>query len=141
MPPDATSLAEEGVVILPQYLVRKGAFQWDLIRELFNSGPFPTRSYASNEADIIAALSALKKGSSQLLQLVEQHGLPVVRKYMQLLKQSAAKQLKGALTSYEGKVFEASESLDDGHVISVKIAITPGKQHFDFSGTSAGASE
>ncbi|CAG4988768.1 hypothetical protein DYBT9275_00154 [Dyadobacter sp. CECT 9275] len=136
MPPDATSLAEEGVVILPQYLVREGVFQWELIRELFNAGPFPTRSYATNEADIIAALSALQKGSSQLLLLVEQHGLPVVRKHMQLLKQSAAKQLKAALTGYEGKVFEASEALDDGHLISVKISITSDKQLFDFSGTS-----
>jgi 5-oxoprolinase (ATP-hydrolysing) len=79
MPPDATCLAEEGVVILPQYLVKANEFQWDTIRALFTTGPYPTRSFISNEADIIAALSALRKGSQQLLKLVENHGLSEVK--------------------------------------------------------------
>ncbi|MCF0072115.1 hydantoinase B/oxoprolinase family protein [Dyadobacter sp. CY261] len=136
MPPDATCLAEEGVVIVPQYLVKGGEFQWDALRELFTGGPYPTRSFLSNEADIIAALSALKKGSAQLLKLVENHGLGTVRKYMSLLKQMAASQLRNALAPLQGQVFEASEMLDDYHRISVKITIADNKQIFDFTGTS-----
>ncbi len=136
MPPDATCLAEEGVVIVPQYLVKSGEFQWDTMRELFTGADYPTRSFLSNEADIIAALSALKKGSAQLLKLVENHGLETVRKYMVMLKQTAVSQLRNALQPLEGQVFEASESLDDDHRIAVKITITGTKQIFDFTGTS-----
>ncbi|PSL32602.1 hydantoinase B/oxoprolinase family protein [Dyadobacter jiangsuensis] len=136
MPPDAVCLAEEGVVIVPQYLVKAGEFQWEALRELFTGGPYPTRSFLSNEADIIAALSALKKGSSQLLKLVENHGLETVRKYMGMLKQTAVLQLGNALEPLQGQVFEASELLDNNHRIAVKISITDNKQIFDFTGTS-----
>lgn len=137
MPPDAVCLAEEGVVIAPMYLVRRGVFQWEALRELFTTGPYPTRSFLSNEADIVAALSALKKGSSQLLKLVENHGLPEVSKYMRMLKQTAMVQLQKALIPLQNQSFEATEHLDDGHRIQVKIAISPEKQLFDFTGTSA----
>lgn len=136
MPPDATCLAEEGVVIVPQYLVKAGEFQWEALRELFTGGPYPTRSFVSNEADIVAALSALKKGSAQLLKLVESHGLETVRKYMGMLKQTAVSQLRNALRPLQGQVFKASELLDDDHRIAVKISITDNKQLFDFTGTS-----
>ncbi|WP_159469396.1 hydantoinase B/oxoprolinase family protein [Dyadobacter sp. 3J3] len=137
MPPDATCLAEEGVVILPQYLVKAGEFQWETIHDLFTNCAYPTRNFLSNEADIIAALSALRKGSEQLLKLVEIHGIDVVKKYMTLLKTSAILQLKNALEPLEGKTFEATEFLDDDHRIQVSISISKDKQVFDFTGTSS----
>ncbi|WP_229206857.1 hydantoinase B/oxoprolinase family protein [Dyadobacter crusticola] len=136
MPPDATCLAEEGVVILPQYLVKSGDYQWAATWKLFCESPYPTRSFLSNEADIIAALSALRKGSEQLLNLVNTHGLPEVKKYMRMLKQTAALQLQNAMGPLVGREFEATEFLDDGHQIQVRISIQPGKQLFDFTGTS-----
>ncbi|WP_229211742.1 hydantoinase B/oxoprolinase family protein [Dyadobacter arcticus] len=136
MPPDATCLAEEGVVIVPQYLVKAGEFQWNNMRKLFCEGPYPTRSFVSNEADIIAALSALRKGSEQLLTLVKTHGLAEVKKYMDLLKESAIIQLRNALEPYHNQIFEATEFLDDGHQIQVKISVDAEKQVFDFTGTS-----
>ncbi|WP_026631187.1 hydantoinase B/oxoprolinase family protein [Dyadobacter alkalitolerans] len=136
MPPDATCLAEEGVIILPQYLIKNNVFQWDSIRNLFTEGRYPTRHFLSNEADIIAALSALRKGSEQMLKLVDLHGLETVQKYMRLLKENAVAQLETALTPLHGKTFEATELLDDGHRIQVAVSITPEKQVFDFTGTS-----
>ncbi|WP_225865673.1 hydantoinase B/oxoprolinase family protein [Dyadobacter aurulentus] len=136
MPPDATCLAEEGVVILPQYLVKSGEYQWNSIRKLFCENPYPTRSFLSNEADMIAALSALRKGSEQFLKLVATHGLTEVKKYMQMLKETAALQLQSAMEPLLEQEFEAIEYLDDGHQIQVHISIKPGKQLFDFAGTS-----
>ncbi|TKT89715.1 hydantoinase B/oxoprolinase family protein [Dyadobacter frigoris] len=137
MPPDATCLAEEGVVILPQYLTKEGKFQWETIHDLFTNCAYPTRNFLSNEADIIAALSALRKGSQQLLKLVEIHGVDVVKKYMTLLKTSAVLQLKNALEALEGQTFEATEFLDDDYRIQVSISIKKDKQVFDFTGTSS----
>jgi len=137
MPPDATCLAEEGVVILPQYLVKAGVFQWDSIRKLFTECDYPTRNFASNEADIIAALSALRKGSQQLLKLVDIHGAATIKKYMNLLKASTIFQLENALAPLHNKTYEAIEFLDDGHRIQVVVSINAGKQIFDFTGTSS----
>jgi 5-oxoprolinase (ATP-hydrolysing) len=136
MPPDATCLAEEGVTILPQYLVRNYVFQREAVHKLFTQGPYPTRSFLSNEADIVAALSALRKGTTQLLTLVKLHGLAKVKKYMNLLKESAVAQLKRALTPFHGQTFEATELLDDDHRIQVSITVSDEKQVFDFTGTS-----
>ena len=136
MPPNATCLAEEGVIILPQYLIKKNVFQWDAIRSLFTEGPFPTRHFLSNEADIIAALSALRKGSEQMLKLVDLHGLDTVQKYMTLLKENAVAQLETALMPLHGQTFEATELMDDDHRIQVVVSISPEKQVFDFTGTS-----
>lgn len=137
MPPDATCLAEEGVVILPQYLVKAGIIQWETMHRLFTQCNFPTRDFLSNQADITAALSSLRKGSEQLLKLVDHHGVETVRKYMQLLKASAVRQLENALKPLEGNTFEAVELLDDDHQIQVKISIDARGQIFDFTGTSS----
>jgi 5-oxoprolinase (ATP-hydrolysing) len=136
MPPDATCLAEEGVVILPQYLVKNGEFRWDNLKRLFTEASYPTRNFMSNEADILAALSALRKGSDQLLKLTETHGSATVKKYMRLLKASAVSQLATTLEPLQRKIFRAVEYLDDDHRIEVSVTVDKDKQTFDFTGTS-----
>ena len=93
----------------------------------FHEGPYPTRRTMSNEADIIAALSALRKGSAAA---VETGGnswtWQQVKKYMQLLKESAVAQLQTGTYTASRQTFEATEFLDDGHRIQV--------QYFNFSG-------
>lgn len=148
MPPDATSLAEEGVVILPTYLVKSGEMQWETIEKLFTQGPYPTRSLTENIADINAALASLRSGESALQNLVAQHSLAKVHLYMKLLKNSAFEALQEVLKPFQNQLFTATESLDDGHEIQVKITPLSGvgtvamAHHrraglFDFTGTSS----
>lgn len=136
MPTSAVNLAEEGVVIAPQYLVSNGVLQWKSIQRLFTKSKYPTRSYVENEADIAAALSSLRKGQRDLLALVDEHGKETVFKYMSLLKDRASAQLNSALQPYEGKVLKAAEYLDDGHRIYVKVSVLNGQLTLDFRGTS-----
>ena len=56
---------------------------------------------------------------------------------MNLLKVSAITQLENTLIPLRGKSFQATEFLDDDHRIQVSISISPQKQVFDFTGTSA----
>ncbi len=136
MPPDAKFLYEEGVAILPQYLVKKGVPQWETIRQLFNEGPYPTRMWAENEADIVAALSSLRKGQEDLLKLVARFGLAKVHYYMNKLKTNAQEQLQIALEPYLNKKISASEFLDDGYRISVSVEAKSDEIIFNFKGTS-----
>ncbi|KAB7731379.1 5-oxoprolinase [Rudanella paleaurantiibacter] len=143
MPPDATTLAEEGVVLEPQYLMRRGEWLWDTpagqqgVKNRFTDAPYPTRSLAENRADIEAALASLRAGETALLSLVQAYGLPTVHRYMERLKQSATERMARVLTQHEGAVFEATEALDDGHQIRVAIRVQNGAVEFDFRGTSA----
>jgi 5-oxoprolinase (ATP-hydrolysing) len=137
MPPDATRLVEEGVVLEPQYIVKNGRFLWEEIEKRFVEAVYPTRALAENRADIEAALASLRAGETALQELVKQHGLPTVRNYMHRLQRAATDSLKPVLVQYEGQTFSAQESLDDGHQICVRISVENEIITFDFNGTSA----
>jgi 5-oxoprolinase (ATP-hydrolysing) len=143
MPPDATSLLEEGVVLEPMYVVKNGVFLWDSptdttdgLSARFTDAPYPTRSLAENRADIEAALASLRAGELALQELARQYGLSAVQHYMNRLQQSATDVVTAVLDTLNGQTFSAEEALDDGHRICVTIAIQDGQITFDFSGTS-----
>lgn len=144
MPPDATTLIEEGVVLEPQYVVKNGQFLWETgldkgepgLQNRFTDAPYPTRALAENRADIEAALASLRAGETTLLDLVRAHGLETVHQYMDRLKQSASRSIETILQQHDGHVFTAEESLDDGHMIRVQIRVQNGQVEFDFRGTS-----
>ena len=144
MPPDATSLPEEGVVLEPQYLVKGGHFLWDDdaaselpgLKHRFTDAPYPTRALAENRADIEAALASLRTGETALQHLTRQHGIDTVQHYMARLKTSATNAIATLLQQIDGQEFAADESLDDGYTIRVKIGVNAGRISFDFTGTS-----
>ncbi|GAB4028110.1 hydantoinase B/oxoprolinase family protein [Spirosoma koreense] len=143
MPPDATNLTEEGVVLEPLYVVKNGVFQWDAaegvadpLEARFTNGPYPTRALAENRADIEAALASLRAGETALQQLVRQYGLSTTQRYMARLKQSASTAIAAVLEPLDGQTLSAEEALDDGHTIRVKMSVRESRLTFDFSGTS-----
>lgn len=137
MPPDAVNLAEEGVVLEPQYVVRQEQFQWDALAARFTQAPYPTRALAENRADIEAALASLRTGQNALRALAREHGLSVVHRQMAQIRQTATTALETLLQPLDGTRFTACESLDDGHLINVTISVANQLVTFDFTGTSA----
>jgi len=136
MPPDARSLAEEGVVIPPFYLLRKGDGRWEELKDLLSSSPWPSRAAEENLADLNAALASLQSGRLALIQLVEEHGWDQVHYYMNALQDVAQASLWSHLPSLDGKILEATEFLDDGHRIQVQIYQEAQELVIDFEGTS-----
>ncbi|GAB4024117.1 hydantoinase B/oxoprolinase family protein [Spirosoma gilvum] len=147
MPPDAVSLVEEGVILEPTYVVKNGQFMWDSgLAARFTDCPYPTRALAENKADIEAALASLRAGEQALQTLVRQHGLATIHQYMNRLQQSATDAITAVLHPMSGQIFEAEESLDDGHLIRLSISIWANdvaapnqvqpRIRFDFTGTS-----
>lgn len=137
MPPDARNLAEEGVVMPPMYLVKHGEARWSELEDLLRHATYPTRALEENLADINAALASLRSGEAALQQMVRTHGLAKVHYYMQLLKQTSQTALSDALSNFNHKTYTATEKLDDGHAIQVRISIANDEIDFDFTGTSA----
>ncbi|CAN5910745.1 hydantoinase B/oxoprolinase family protein [soil metagenome] len=135
MPPDAVCLAEEGVVIKPTYLVQGGKARWKEVEHLLMRGPFPTRALAENLADLNAALASLQAGEEALLALCATHGAETVQRYMDLLQAHAAASTRRGLEKLGEGTYEATEYLDDGSPLQVRVQVRAGKAVFDFSGS------
>src|SRR5499433_4169301 len=82
MPAFSTQVDEEGVVIDNWLLVRDGNLREPETLHLLRSAPHPSRSPATNIADLRAKIAANEKGARELHRMIEQHGLDVVRAYM-----------------------------------------------------------
>lgn len=136
MPPDASRLADEGVVIPPTLLARAEAVDWEGIREALLDGRWPTRSPADNLADLEAALAANHRGRSQLRELARTHGEETVIQYMDALRSHAARGMRRALAELGDGTYRAREELDDGSPIVVEIRLSGGRARLDFAGTA-----
>ncbi|MCB0639943.1 MAG: hydantoinase B/oxoprolinase family protein, partial [Lewinella sp.] len=136
MPPDATTLAEEGVVFPPTLLVISGEVQWEAIREKLTGGPYPSRAVTENLADLNAALASLHSGERALRKLVASHGLSKVHHYMEALQASAHRSVQASLQAYRGQRLTAEEQLDDGHTIRVTMAWEDDGWTVDFNGSA-----
>ncbi len=139
MPPAATCLAEEGVVIAPQHLVRADRADWRSIERLLLSGPYPSRAVTENLADLRAALAANRRGAEQLVALAGQHGAEVVLAQMRDLHALAAREARRALHALGAlgsASHRATEHLDDGSPLAVEITVGDGRCRFDFTGSA-----
>jgi 5-oxoprolinase (ATP-hydrolysing) len=99
MPPSATSLAEEGVVIPPTHLFRGGEARWDAVQHLLTEGPWPSRSPGENLADLRAAVAANRDGAAALLGLAAVHGADTVWHFMDALEARAERKLRESLAA------------------------------------------
>lgn len=136
MPPNSTSLVEEGVVISDFLLARDGQFRWQQLRELLSSGPYPSRQVETNLADIAAQVAANNLGATQLRQLAQQFGRSVVDNYMTFIQQAAETKMRAALRRLPEGTRHFVDHLDDGSAIAVAITIRDGEALIDFTGTS-----
>ncbi|MEO1085094.1 MAG: hydantoinase B/oxoprolinase family protein, partial [Acidobacteriota bacterium] len=135
MPPDASCLAEEGVVIPPTHLVRGGSDVRGEVRALLLGGRYPSRTVPENMADLDAALAANRRGAAALEELAERFGLETVTRYMDALRDTAAERLEAVLRTLPSGSVGALERLDDGTPIQVAIEIGGGRLRADFTGT------
>jgi 5-oxoprolinase (ATP-hydrolysing) len=136
MPPAATTLAEEGVVLEPFHLVHAGEPDWDEARERLSAPPWPSRSVEENLADLAAALAANHRGAAALAGLVAEHGRETVAAQMQALALLAGERVGAALSCLPDGERRALQRLDDGAAIAVRVAITGGRAVIDFEGTA-----
>ncbi len=142
MPPFSTSLDEEGVRFINFKLVEgQGTQRAGLIREaelmkLLGAGAYPARNPQQNLADMRAQIAANEKGREELLKMVDQFGLAVVRAYMQHVQDNAEESVRRVITQLKDSEFEYP--LDNGALIRVRIAVDRQNRSatIDFTGSS-----
>jgi 5-oxoprolinase (ATP-hydrolysing) len=97
MPPDSTTVEEEGVLIDNFLLVEGGAFREAETGALFASGAYPARNVVQNIADLKAQIAANEKGVQELRRMIEHFGLDVVHAYMEHVQDNAEEQVRRVL--------------------------------------------
>jgi 5-oxoprolinase (ATP-hydrolysing) len=136
MPPAATALAEEGVLIPPMRLLDRGEGRWDAVRALLEAPPFPSRAVEDNLADLRAAVAANHAGAEALRALAGAHGAATVRRYMRALTRLAERRIREAFARIPDGRYEALERLDDGSALSVRVEVAGERATVDFSGSA-----
>ena len=136
MPADATTLAEEGVVIPPTHLFKAGVERWDEVRALLSGAALPSRAVNDNIADLRAAVAANRAGADALLSLAGNEGEETIRHFMALLEDVALAKVSAALERLPDGTYEATETMDDGSRLCVRVDVAGARARIDFTGTS-----
>jgi 5-oxoprolinase (ATP-hydrolysing) len=137
MPPSATNLEQEGVVIPPTLLFKSGLIDWSELDHIFASAKCPSRNIEENRADILAAVAANRTGAQRLIDLADALGSDRLLESMGNLRNHARSRLKEASIKWDLNETESAEMLDDGSLIRVNMRREYDRVIFDFSGTSA----
>ncbi len=137
MPPDSTTIEEEGVLLDNVKLVDAGRLLEDQVRALLTGARWPARNVDQNLADLRAQVAANQKGVDELRQMTAHFGLDVVRAYMGHVQDNAEEAVRRVLGNLDGGSYTLD--LDNGARIAVAITVDREKRsaQIDFTGTSA----
>ena len=121
MPPDATHLAEEGVVIRNFALVRSGTSHVNDLERLLSSGRYPSRCVRENLADIAAQQAAGAHGARALTQLTQRFSTEIVDALMGRILAIAGDSMQRWIQTLSDTPMFFEDKLDDGSRIAVHI--------------------
>ena len=136
MPPNSTSITQEGILIDNFQLVDNGYFREQELLQLLTSGEYPVRNPQQNIADIKAQVAANEKGLQEILAMVSHWGLQMVQSYMQHVQDNAEEAVRRVIDVLNDGSF--SYPMDDGTQITVTVKIDRNHRSatIDFTGTS-----
>ena len=136
MPPDSTSVEEEGVLIDNFLLVEQGSLREAALRELLTGGRYPVRNFDQNLADLAAQIAANEKGAQELRRMVDHFGLETVWAYMGHVQDNAEENVRKVLDVLPDG--HCRTEMDNGAVIDIRLTVDRQAREatIDFSGSS-----
>ena len=136
VPPDAKSLAEEGVVIPPTLVLEASEPRWERVERLLQDSPYPTRTLGDNLADLRAMLAAILRGCEALTDLARKVGFEHVLVHMDALRRQAAWQVEKVLERMDNGRYEGRQLLDDCSPLVATFTIEGNRAVLDFAGSA-----
>ena len=136
--PVATECYQEGMLIPPVHLYRKGVLNEDIVAILKSNSRLPGSLYG----DLSGQVSALDLGERRLNDLLDEYGEGTVTRALVELKKSAAKLMASYIKDIPDGTYSAEDWLDnDGIVdeplkIALDVTISGDQMTLDFSRTS-----
>ncbi len=141
MPPNSTTLEQEGVLLDNFLLVKGGVLDERGLRDRLTTAPYPARNPNQNLADLQAQIAANNKGAQELQRMVTQYGLGTVQAYMQHVQNNAEQAVRkviSQLCAQHTQPTGCTVPMDCGAQINVTITLNPTDNSaiIDFTGTS-----
>ncbi len=133
-----TEIFQDGVVIPPVRLVRRGETQEDVLALILSN----VRTPEERRGDIAAQIAANRVGERRLLEIVERHGLAETLRYTVELQRYAERLTKAAIREIPDGRYRFEDFMDDdgfgsGPVpIRVEIAVRGARMRVDYSGSA-----
>jgi 5-oxoprolinase (ATP-hydrolysing) len=136
MPPDSTSITQEGVLIDNLLLVDEGHFRETEMRALLAEGEWPARNPDRNISDLKAQLAACARGAEFLIATARDYGADIVAAYMRHVLANAEESVRRLVDVLDDGDFDYE--MDNGAHVRVAIRVDKAERSatFDFTGTS-----
>jgi len=137
MPPDSTSVEQEGVLLDNFKLLDGGRLREPELRALLAGARYPARNPEQNLADLRAQIAANEKGAQELRRMVAEFGLDAVRAYMGHVQDNAEEAVRRAIAVLRDGEFACP--MDNGALVRVAVRVDHAARSavIDFGGTSA----
>ena len=136
MPPNSTSIVQEGILIDNFQLVEQGQFREEALLALLTDSDYPVRNPTQNVADLQAQIAANERGVQELHKMVQHYGLETVQAYMQHVQDNAEESVRCVIDVLTDGSF--TYAMDDSSQIAVTVTIDRPTRSatIDFTGTS-----
>ncbi|MDF2953853.1 MAG: N-methylhydantoinase B/oxoprolinase/acetone carboxylase [Thermodesulfobacterium sp.] len=130
-----THIEEEGILIRPTYLAKKGKIQESFLKDFINK----LRNPYEREGDLKAQNASLLRGEKRLIEMCEKYGVSKLKEISEELKDYSQKAMEKLLEKAPSGEFSFVDYLDDDGFrekdipIKVKIVFEKNKVIVDFS--------
>ena len=135
MPPDATRLVEEGVVIAPMKIVIAGEPAFGAFEELLRRAPHPSRAVEDNLADLSAQLASNELGVRRLAALRREVGKVDFARDLEGMRRRSTAAVARLIAARPGFDRTVEERLDDGTPIRLRMKVEDDRMSIDFTGS------
>ncbi|MGU3495076.1 hydantoinase B/oxoprolinase family protein [Xanthobacteraceae bacterium A53D] len=138
MPAKSTELFQEGLIIPPVRLFKRGEMQDDILRFILAN----VRTPAERRGDLNAQVAALRIGQRRIEEMCETYGADLLVEGFDAILDYAERRMRRRLSELPDGVFEAQDQLDeDGTdpepvLIKVKVSVAGDTLALDFSGSA-----
>jgi N-methylhydantoinase B/oxoprolinase/acetone carboxylase alpha subunit len=136
--PLATEIFQEGMIIPPLKLVKRGELDEDVLR-LFLAN---VRTPEERKGDLLAQMAACEKGRARMVEAVEKYGMAKIIRYTRLIQDYTAAFLEATLRAIPNGTYRFTDVLDNdgisGDPIRIRAAVTikGSRAIVDFRGSS-----
>ncbi len=138
LPPDATEIFQEGLVLPPCKLISQGEWARDLKNLILKNVRMPNHTMG----DLRAMLAAGEVGRRRYLEVVAEYGADIIRRYVAELMDRAERLTRDKIAEISDGTYRFQDWLDnDGidletkHKIMVAVTIRGSDMIIDFEGT------
>ncbi len=136
--PLSTSLYQEGFIIPPIRLARRGRLNQEVVALLCRNSRTPDE----RKGDLAAQVASIRVGEQRLKEIVARYGLESVHEHMEALLDYSERLVRAAIRDIPQGVYSFKDQMDDDGItdqpvpIVVTITVKEDEMVVDFTGTS-----